>query len=1075
MVDPSKIVTRAGLRAALQRLFQADDRPYQQLADEAGVAVASVHGMVSGKTFPRWHTLLPVLKACGITTDHRLQAWRDAHVRARADKAALQRALEVSPPAAGASAGAPQSRILGSQIVEGDIPRRPVAFQPRPDLIKVLRARMRQEGAAVIEGATVVDGAAVIDAVTGTPGVGKSLLAASYAWDRQHAGWPLIVWITAQSGDQILTGLAALARRLNLLSADDDTPAAAVKARDWLAATDQPGLLVFDNATDVEEVTPWCPATGTVQILITTRNRAFDAVFDAVDVGVFDPAQSLACLHQRTRRTTPGAEDVADELGHLPLAIGQAGALIARRRLSFPAYLQLLRDYPLGEHLPRSGDSYPHGTAQAILLSIDQAEDTIAGAKELLELLSVLSEAGVPRAILYGTPNPDPADTAELDQLLAELADTSLISFSEDGTTVLMHRLTSRVLRERALHTPGTDTAAPGVSGILADAVSLLHRFNTHIPAGAAIWAARTTVDMLTEQTTAVHALAISHGVPTAELIELRAWCSRYLSDLADLGRAIPLLEQTLADRERVLGPDHPHTLTSRNNLAYAYETAGDLGRAIPLLEQTLAAFERVLGPEHPDTLSSRNNLAGAYYAAGDLGRAIPLLEQTLADRERVLGPDHPDTLTSRNNLAGVYYAAGDLGRAIPLLEQTLADRERVLGPDHPDTLTSRNNLAGAYQAAGDLGRAIPLLEQQLADRERVLSVDHPDTLLSRNSLAYGYQAAGDLGRAIPLLEQTLAEFERVLGPDHPDTLTSRNNLAGAYQAAGDLGRAIPLLEQQLADRERVLSVDHPDTLASRNSLAGAYQAAGVLGRAIPLLEQTLAEFERVLGPDHPDTLASRNSLAGAYQAAGDLGRAIPLLEQTLADRERVLSADHPHTLASRNNLAGAYYAAGVLGRAIPLLEQTLADHERVLSADHPHTLSSRNNLAGAYQAAGDLGRAIPLLEQTLADRERVLSADHPHTLSSRNNLAGAYQAAGDLGQAIPLLEQTLANAERVLDSNHPLTKLVRANLMSLRQPDAGAVAARQRAGYGDVKRNAACGCGSGKKYKRCHGAPAAN
>ena len=29
--------------------------------------------------------------------------------------------------------------------------------------------------------------------------------------------------------------------------------------------------------------------------------------------------------------------------------------------------------------------------------------------------------------------------------------------------------------------------------------------------------------------------------------------------------------EQVLADRERILGPDHPDTLTSRSNLASAY------------------------------------------------------------------------------------------------------------------------------------------------------------------------------------------------------------------------------------------------------------------------------------------------------------------------------------------------------------------------------------------------------------------------------------------------------------------------------------------------------------------------
>ena len=66
-----------------------------------------------------------------------------------------------------------------------------------------------------------------------------------------------------------------------------------------------------------------------------------------------------------------------------------------------------------------------------------------------------------------------------------------------------------------------------------------------------------------------------------------------------------------------------------------------------------------MLGPDHPDTLTSRNNLAAAYQAAGRAAEAIPLYEQTLADRERVLGPDHPDTLTSRNNLAAARAALG--------------------------------------------------------------------------------------------------------------------------------------------------------------------------------------------------------------------------------------------------------------------------------------------------------------------------------------------------------------------------------------------------------------------------------
>jgi Tetratricopeptide repeat len=46
------------------------------------------------------------------------------------------------------------------------------------------------------------------------------------------------------------------------------------------------------------------------------------------------------------------------------------------------------------------------------------------------------------------------------------------------------------------------------------------------------------------------------------------------------------LHEQTLADRERVLGADHPDTLATRHHLAAAYRAAGRTAEAITLDEQ---------------------------------------------------------------------------------------------------------------------------------------------------------------------------------------------------------------------------------------------------------------------------------------------------------------------------------------------------------------------------------------------------------------------------------------------------------------------------------------------------------
>ncbi len=68
----------------------------------------------------------------------------------------------------------------------------------------------------------------------------------------------------------------------------------------------------------------------------------------------------------------------------------------------------------------------------------------------------------------------------------------------------------------------------------------------------------------------------------TVRLLRARVWAVRQLRAAAEsAGRwreAIPLLERDLADRVQALGENHPDTLTARNRLAGAYESAGRQG-----------------------------------------------------------------------------------------------------------------------------------------------------------------------------------------------------------------------------------------------------------------------------------------------------------------------------------------------------------------------------------------------------------------------------------------------------------------------------------------------------------------
>jgi RNA polymerase sigma factor (sigma-70 family) len=326
-----------------------------------------------------------------------------------------------------------------------------------------------------------------------------------------------------------------------------------------------------------------------------------------------------------------------------------------------------------------------------------------------------------------------------------------MLTFSLDGQTVIMHRQVAQVIRDRLARRQRLGAVCWAAASVL-EAPAIAFTGSHDRPAVRSI---PQHVTALLDNTPRLAGKADEELAMT--LLGLRFIALHHLVELGDSApQAIAVGEQLTADLERLLGPDHPDTLNSRNSLAAAYLAAGRAAEAIPLFEQTLAARQSLLGPDDPDTLTSRNNLAAAYEDAGRAEEAIQLYEQILSIRERLLGADHPSTLNSRGNLAAAYWDGGRAAEAIQLFERTLADRERVLGPDHPDSQTSRKNLANAYRDEGRTAEAIPLFEQVLAWRKRALRLDHPYIQTSRRNLATGY---GD-AEAIPPAGQTLADRE---------------------------------------------------------------------------------------------------------------------------------------------------------------------------------------------------------------------------------------------------------------------------------------------------------------------------
>ncbi len=350
---------------------------------------------------------------------------------------------------------------------------------------------------------------------------------------------------------------------------------------------------------------------------------------------------------------------------------------------------------------------------------------------------------------------------------------------------------------------------------------------------------------------------------------ELMATMGDVYTQLGLYPQAEPLLDKALDERKRVLGDDHPHTLSSMGGLADLYGYQGRYDEAEPIFLQTLEAQKRVLGDDHPDTLTSMNNLALLYTEQGRYDEAETLYRQTLETQKRVLGDDHPETLTSMNNLANLYLNQGRYDEAEPIYRQTLETLKRVLGDDHPYTLKSMNNLASLYLYQGRYDEAEPLIRQTLETQKRVLGDDHPETLTSLMSLGFVYKDQGRYDEAETLYRQALETEKRVLGDDHPSTTVSMGNLGELYVLQGRPQKAEALLKKAVEIETRTLSREHIITGVTIRKHGVSLTALNRHTEA----EATLLEAHEILtaavGADHGQTLKVVRNLADLYEAWG--------------------------------------------------------------------------------------------------------------------------------------------------------------------------------------------------------------
>lgn len=156
---------------------------------------------------------------------------------------------------------------------------------------------------------------------------------------------------------------------------------------------------------------------------------------------------------------------------------------------------------------------------------------------------------------------------------------------------------------------------------------------------------------------------------------------------------AVELFEENLPLMYDTLGRGHRGTIFTSMSLAEAYDDLGRPQDADRMLEDVLADSERLNGEDHIETLRIIERTLDVYLDRKDARRALATSEQLLT---RATGALPENDL----NLAGFFVMRGEALEldeqtevAIRPYEQALAIYESFHGPDHPRTIATRENI----------------------------------------------------------------------------------------------------------------------------------------------------------------------------------------------------------------------------------------------------------------------------------------------------------------------------------------------------------------------------------------------
>jgi tetratricopeptide (TPR) repeat protein len=879
---------------------------------EAGPAEAAAHAGRDLAVYVGGARSAPELAPAGVS----LSAAREETVAVTR----LERLLRITPEPG--QLAAPLPRYPGAAPRVFEVGARIESFTGREPDLRHLRDELRSYSTAVVRPI----------ALLGTAGVGKTSEALEYA-HRFANDYDFVAWIDCQRAAEIDYQVADLAQRLQE-QFGVATPAGATvaeRARHVLGVlsdgvTVAHWLMIYDNAENIDAVREYLPSSGG-QVLITSRNQGWaDQAARSLTVGMFSRAESTLHLRRVVPSLTASeADEVAEALGDLPVAISAVAAFLRDTLYPVADYLRVLRSEPQRALGMRAPTDYPVSLAAAWDLPIKVLRDRSPAAARLLELCSVMAP-NISLDLVYYWPmaellephDPALAEPLLMPRLVQEISRLNLLKLDPSTNEIQVHQLIQAVVRGAMPEEKLARTRADVQQLLLAARPRRDADEPLTWPRYRLIWPHLAPAEVVSSADDKVRRLIIDRV--------------RYIYVLRDLDRGVTEATEAIARWETML------------------ESAGDAAQRTALRTQLLQV---------------RFNLANILLFQSRYDDARQLAETVLAEQVQLLGPDHPHALMTAGTLAGTLRALGRYRESLERDMQTLTTWVRQYGETHQRALQAANNLAESYRVNGEVIRALELDEETHRRYVATLGETHPWTLFSARNLVRDRLDAGDYDVAADEARRAYQACAAALGADSPDALDAQVLVGIALRSNGRPHEAAGQFDEALRRLTARFGAASVDALACRLS-----NSVNLLSLARPQdaeaeIRAVLADYQRRLGASHPNVLACHVNLATALRLQGRPEPSMAAARVAAEGLGRVLGSQHPWTLAAHVMEAVLLADEDQRDQAARLETQVAATLARTMGEHHPDTLRCRANLLLTRKELG---------QETAGERERVIA-----------------------------------------------------------------------------------------------------